>query len=167
VLAQRHVDALRAGRRTGSLDDGDAAAIRGSVPIGPAMTAKACDPDRVRLLPRLQQAVSRSLAELVPSDRLLLALYYVEELTLAQIARLRGMHEATASRHLERIRRELREAVERALREGQPVRNGCGALPALSPAEVQLCFGYALEDWSFDLRKALPDDADRTRWEKY
>ncbi len=140
VARQRHVDALRAGQRTGSLDSGDAREIRARLPRGASVTAQASDPDRARLLPRLQQAVSEALAELPPPDRLLLALYYVEELTLAQIARLRDIHEATASRYLERIRRELRQAVERGLAAGRPAQNGSSALPALSPAEVQLCF---------------------------
>lgn len=166
VLAQRHVDALRAGQRTESLAEGDAAEIRSSAPLGSTNAAQACDPDRARLLPRLRQAVSQALAELTSVDRLLLALYYVEELTLSQIARLRGMHEATASRHLERIRRELREAVERGLAAGSPPQNGNSALPALSAAEVQLCFEYAVEDWSFDLRKSLPADLSRPPGEK-
>jgi RNA polymerase sigma-70 factor len=160
VLAQRHVDALRASRRTTSLDDEEAGAA--AVPVRAGAAAAACaDPDRERLLPHLRDAVSRTLAGLAPSDRLLISLYYVEDLTLAQIALLRGVHEATASRHLERIRRELRESVERALAAGQSAQNGNRAHAGLSPAEIALCFTYALEDWPLDLRRELSQGAGR------
>ncbi len=158
VLAQRHVDTLRAASRTESLD-GDGAGEPSHIAIAAASPGAAAplagDPDRLSLLPRLQNAVSQALAALAPADRLLLSLYYVEGLTLAQIATLRGVHEATASRHLARIARELRESVEHALLAGAPAQNGRGPQGALSPAQVELCFAYALEDWPLDLRHEL------------
>jgi RNA polymerase sigma-70 factor (ECF subfamily) len=169
VLAQRHVDALRATQRTDSIDTGSGKELRdngpgqgpreivsgkGTVEIGP-------DPDRSRLLPRLQQAVAAALAAAPPGDRLLLSLYYVREMTLAQIARVQGVHEATISRQLDRIRRELRESVEGSLATSRPAANGAAARPGLSPAEIELCFSYALEDWSFDLGGALSSIAQR------
>jgi RNA polymerase sigma-70 factor, ECF subfamily len=153
VLAQRHVDWLRAGQRTAAL--GDEPAASGREASGRPAEDLAADPDRERLLPRLRAAVRDALAMLEPAERLLLSLYYVEELTLAQIARLRGMHEATASRKLERIRRGLREAIERALSEGRAAADGQAAHPGLSPEEIRLCFSYALDDWPFDLQRTL------------
>jgi RNA polymerase sigma factor (sigma-70 family) len=155
VMAQRHVDALRATRRTESLDE-PLTAVRPT-----ARAAAAPDPDRARLLPRLRQAVVTALATSPPADRLLLSLHYVQEMKLAQIARLQGVHEATISRQLDRIRRELRKNVERSLLAGQAVENGNGALPALSAAQVKLCFAYALEDWSFDLGDMLSAESRR------
>ena len=87
------------------------------------------DPDRARLLPRLRQAVAAALAAAPPADRLLLSLYYVQEMTLAQIARLQGVHEATISRQLDRIRRELRSGVEQSLVAGHAAENGAAAQP--------------------------------------
>jgi RNA polymerase sigma factor (sigma-70 family) len=153
VLAQRHVDGLRAGQRTDSFDSDSPAQAR-LARRSPAPVA-APDVDRERLLPRLQQAVSTALANLPPGDCLLLSLYYVQDMTLAQIARVQGVHEATISRHLDRIRRELRSAVEQMLVGGRTVANGSAALPALSPAEVDLCFAYAVEDSSLDLGRSL------------
>jgi hypothetical protein len=91
------------------------------------------------------------LAASTPGDRLLLSLYYVQEMTLAQIARVQGVHEATISRQLDRIRRDLRRNVEHSLVAGRAAENGASAQPGLSPAKVELCFAYALEDWAFDL----------------
>ena len=158
VLAQRHVDSLRAAHHTESLDESLA-------PIRPAASAPTADPDRARLLPRLRQAVSGALAAVPPADRLLLSLYYLQELTLAQMARLQGVHEATISRQLDRIRRELRQTVEQALAAGRASENGQAAQPGLSAAEVQLCFAYALEDWPFDLGSALSGDGQKRRAE--
>lgn len=166
VLAQRHLDHLRAVRRTESLTEEDDAAQAAALGLDASPRAAAVpfdgDPDRHKLLPRLQNAVSQALSGLASADRLLLSLYYVEGLTLAQIATLRGVHEATASRHLARIARELRESVERLLLAGAPAQNGCGAQSALSPAQVELCFTYALEDWPLDLRHELSHAAGKT-----
>jgi hypothetical protein len=43
--------------------------------------------------------------------------YYTQELTLAAIGKMFGEHEATASRHLARVRKDLRQAVEGRMRE--------------------------------------------------
>jgi hypothetical protein len=82
-----------------------------------------------------------------------LAYYYVHERTLAEIGRILGEHEATASRHLERTRRALRKRVEQALR----------ARPRLSEEQIRQCFAYALEEWPYDLTGVLgaPPEAER------
>lgn len=145
ILSQRHVDSIRMARRTESLDDEQtdrdvaAAEVRRSVPES--------DPDRARYLSLLQLALTAALGGLPPRDRLRLAYYYVQDLTLAQIGRLLGEHEATVSRQLDRIRRELRKQVERALR----------AEKRLSDAQIRLCFEYAMEEWPFDLTRALSE----------
>jgi RNA polymerase sigma-70 factor (ECF subfamily) len=137
VLTQRHVDGLRAGRRTEPLEAaGEGAGAQEGVQI---------DPERARYLALLQAALAEALGQLEPRDRLRLCYYYVEDLTLAQIGRLLGEHEATASRNLERTRRGLRKQVERRLRDSK----------RLSDAQIRLCFEYACEDWPFDLTGAL------------
>jgi RNA polymerase sigma factor (sigma-70 family) len=159
VLAQRHVDTLRAAKRTESLQDdesrvADCGTMRPATAAGRDRTDayEAGDPDRTRLLPQLGLAMAAALAALAPGERLLLSLYYVQELTLAQVARLRGVHEATISRQLEGIRRELRQSVERAL---ASTGSGPGGRVGLSPAEIELCFSYAQDDLAFDLSGAL------------
>jgi RNA polymerase sigma-70 factor (ECF subfamily) len=158
VLAQRYVDTLRASQRLDSLDDEQTAA-RAAGRERAAGSSESIDPDRARLLPRLAEAIPEALAALPPSDRLLLSLYYVQGLTLAQIARTRGVHEATASRRLQNIRGELREHIESVLARGRAARNGRPAAKGLSPAEIRRCLDYALEDWPFDLSSALAEDA--------
>ncbi len=158
ILAQRYVDALRGSRRLESLDHENAASHAvGVTHANPAF--ENIDPDRARLLPRLFQAISKALTALPAADRLLLSLYYVQGLTLAQIARIRGVHEATVSRRLQNLRLELRENVERLLAQGSAARNGRPAAKGLSAAEICRCLDYALEDWSFDLNSLLAENA--------
>jgi RNA polymerase sigma factor (sigma-70 family) len=109
VLAQRRVDALRAGRRLDPLPDQDSGAEL-SVAADPR-------PDRARWVDAMRRALAGAIAALAPRDRLRLTCYYVQDLTLAAIGRLLREHEATVSRHLTRTRREIRDAIERRLRE--------------------------------------------------
>ncbi|MGH9747971.1 MAG: RNA polymerase sigma factor [Candidatus Acidiferrales bacterium] len=143
LLAQRHVDQLRRGQKTQSLDDsvGDSGGIADTLESKNAPP----DPERDAYLAMLQAALTRELAAIAPRDRLRLAYYYVEDLTLAEIGRLLGEHEATVSRKLERTRADLRHSVEATLREEKK----------LSDAQLRACFEYARQQWPFDLSRAL------------
>jgi RNA polymerase sigma-70 factor, ECF subfamily len=57
-------------------------------------------------------------------DRLVLSLYYLRGVSLKDIGRQFGMHEATASRRLERMRRDIRKQVESELRKRHGLRAG-------------------------------------------
>ena len=155
VLAQRHVDAVRAARRTVSLDEdssgtGESGSRSEMLPagagIGKPLVSHAADsvefdPDRQRYLAILQATLAAALQALHPRDRVRLSYYYVQDLTLAQIGRLLGEHEATVSRKLDRLRAGLRSSVEHTLREEKK----------FSDAQVKLCFQYARQEWPFDL----------------
>lgn len=143
ILAQRHVDEIRRGRKEESLDYPP-----GEERAGPAIELKSVrsdDPERQRYLAIMQAAVASAIESLAAQDRLRLAYYYVEDLTLAEIGKLFGEHEATASRKLESARRKVREKVEAILREERK----------LTEAQVQSCFQHAREEWPFDLSRAL------------
>ncbi|MGA8144790.1 MAG: sigma-70 family RNA polymerase sigma factor [Candidatus Acidiferrales bacterium] len=143
ILAQRGVDQFRRAQKTQSLDDpeGDSPGIASSLESKNASP----DPERNAYLAMLQACLTAALAGLLPRDRLRLAYYYVEDLTLAQVGKLLGEHEATVSRKLERTRGDLRRCVESALREEKK----------LSDAQMRLCFEYARQEWPFDLTRAL------------
>jgi RNA polymerase sigma factor (sigma-70 family) len=125
VLAQRYVDALRADRKHEPLEERHDTARH-----EPA----AEDPDRLRYLAAMQRALAAAVAALVDRDRLRLALYYVQSMTLAEIGRLTNEHEATVSRHLTRTRKQIREDVERRLR------------AELSAEQVAACFASVTGD---------------------
>ena len=64
----------------------------------------------------VSDALTTAIAELESEDRLILKLYYFDDLKLKDIAATFGYHEATASRKLTRIQTDIRKSVERQLR---------------------------------------------------
>jgi RNA polymerase sigma-70 factor, ECF subfamily len=129
VLAQRHVDRARGRRALDPLPDDESPAAL------PAQTITV-HPSQSRYLSTMRVAIAAAVAALAPRDRLRLACYYAQDLTLAQIGRALKEHEATVSRHLTRTRREIRTAVEHEL----------AARQRMSPAEITECFSSVLED---------------------
>ena len=144
VLAQRHVDQIRAQRRWLSLDAED-----GGKPELPAepMQASLLDPHRAHYLSCFSAALQHALQALEPGDRERLELYYVRQMKLAEIGRRLGEHESSVSRNLERIRGDLRKLTEMKLREAY----------SLSEAEIQQCVEYAAEVAPIDFRKMFPE----------
>jgi RNA polymerase sigma-70 factor (ECF subfamily) len=131
VLAQRVVDAVRVERRHDPLTDENADAARRT----PA-AASFADPDRPRYAALIQLALKAALAVLGARERLRLACYYPQELTLAETGRVMKEHEATVSRQLAKSRRTIRAEVERYL----------GDEGGLNADQVARCLEYALED---------------------
>ncbi|HKT46122.1 MAG TPA: sigma-70 family RNA polymerase sigma factor [Candidatus Acidoferrales bacterium] len=153
VLAQRHIDAIRSARRFVDID-GEA---QSENPIPQLVTAAPpADPHRDRYQALFRRALQTALAGLDSRDAQRLRSYYLEDHTLAAIGRALGEHESSVSRHLDRIRRVLREEVESLLRAGFSVANGSAAQPGLSDAEIALCFQYAAEDAPINLDALFP-----------
>lgn len=63
----------------------------------------------------MQQAFNAAITELAAEDRLLVKLYYFDELRLREAGAVLGVHEATASRRLTRIHSDLRKRVMQIL----------------------------------------------------
>lgn len=128
VLAQRHVDRVRSTRRFEPLSDEEAPPPPRA---GPAPQSRIAGYIQV-----MRRAVTAAVARLPAKDRLRLGYYYAEDLTLAQIGRTLGEHEATVSRNLARARREIRHDVERHLREQEH----------MSASQIDECFEAVVED---------------------
>lgn len=154
VLAQRHIDSIRAGRRFEELAEDETADGPPRTLLGPP--AQPIDPHRERYVASFTRALQTALNRLEPPEKERLRLYYAEEKTLAEIGRLLGEHESSVSRHLDRVRRDLRQTVENLLRTGIGAANGFMAQPGLSDAEIALCFEYSAGDSPLDLEKLLP-----------
>jgi len=143
VLAQRHVDHIRAQRRWESLDAEDGE--KPELPPEPLHTPLV-DPHRAHYLSCFTAALHKCILLLAASDRERLELYYARQMKLAEMGRQLGEHESSVSRSLERIRRELRAFTEQHLRD----------VFSLSEAEIQQCFEYAGEDVPIDFRQMFP-----------
>ena len=129
LIAQRHVDRHRETRRLEPLPEDSSPA---SIPL----QSKVEHPSRARFVAVMHAVLSTVIGALAPRDRLRLACYYAQEMTLAQIGRLTGEHEATVSRQLARTRRSIREEVERRLE----------CEHRFSAAEMDECFESLVDD---------------------
>jgi RNA polymerase sigma factor (sigma-70 family) len=75
------------------------------------------DPSRVQAASLMQDILSHALRELANEDRLLLQLYYEQELTLDEMVPILGASGAALSRRLKRTREALREQVDALARQ--------------------------------------------------
>ena len=106
VIAQEFVNRFRRQRRLVSLDDDD--------DKGSRLPAPTLDP--VALVdPRVESSTDEALAALSPEERFLLASYYLDGRTLAEISRQLGVHESTVSRKLDKVAKSLRKQILGAL----------------------------------------------------
>lgn len=178
VMAQRHVDGIRATRRFDSLDDeagagrlamadGAGAAerrpknsMRSSTEPAIGPLAIAPDPYREKYIALFCAALQSALQRLDAADRRRVCLYYAEGKKLAEVGRLCGEHESSVSRNLERIRGELRASVEADLRRGaggnSSGNDGAASGQGLSDAQIALCLQYATEESPIDFRLLFP-----------
>jgi RNA polymerase sigma factor (sigma-70 family) len=160
VLAQRHVDKIRAGRKFEELGDEDGGDGT-KRPVAAGVLQAAADPHRAKYLLKFTEALQTALDNLDARDVERLRMYYAEEKKLAEIGRALEEHESSVSRHLEKVRREVRRAVEEILRGGSGAANGDDRSGGMSEAEIALCFEYAAENAPVDLDKLFSRGAAR------
>ncbi len=113
VLYQAHVDRLRKEKRLVSLD--------AETQDGPACHEPAAVPDadpveESEYVHMARGAMESALRALPPRQKLLLDFYYFQGLTLREAAALVDVHEATASRELDRARARLKKLLTEILR---------------------------------------------------
>jgi RNA polymerase sigma-70 factor (ECF subfamily) len=106
VMAQEHVNRYRRQRRLVSLDEENEEGVQ---------FAAAEAPPAIAVEPRLEAAVDEALAELCSEDRFVLAAYYLDDRTLADVARALSVHESTISRKVDKLAKSLRKHILAAL----------------------------------------------------
>ncbi len=147
LLAQRHIDRLRQSKRWVELEGEDGNGERKDGARGREnATAPVQDPHKEKYVKSFVIALDLCVNGLRALDRQRLELYYARQMTLAEIGKKLDEHESSVSRNLERVRGELRTAVEGHLREAFK----------FSEAECALCLQYAAEDAPIDFRKLFP-----------
>lgn len=105
VLYQSYVNRYREGRREVSLEEREEA---GAPPVA---TRDRDSAEQAEYEQIAQRALEGALRLLPPRQKLLLDFYYFQALTLREAAALVGVHEATASRELDRARASLRKSL--------------------------------------------------------
>ena len=124
VMAQEYVNRYRRQRRLVSLDEESEEGAQFA----------AADPDpAVAVDPRVEAATDEALVALSAEDRFVLASYYLDGRTLAEIARALGVHESTISRKLDKVAKTLRKQIVVALG-----RRGMGRRQAEEALEVDV-----------------------------
>jgi RNA polymerase sigma-70 factor, ECF subfamily len=139
VLAQEYVNRYRRTKRLVSLEEESEEGLQFAAPEAqPSAGADA----------RLEQATDEVLAQLAPEDRAVLAAYYLDGRTLAEIARMLGVHESTISRKLDKLAKSLRKQILAGL-----TRRGMSRRQAEESLEVDV------RDLKVDIRRSLAQDS--------
>jgi RNA polymerase sigma-70 factor (ECF subfamily) len=139
VMAQEHVNRYRRQRRMVSLDE----EAEEGVQFAAATTAPVASVD-----PRLESATDEALAALSPEERFMLAAYFLDGRTLAEIARMLSVHESTISRKLDKLAKGLRKQILAGLG-----RRGMSRRQAEEALEVDV------RDLTLNLRDTLTQDS--------
>jgi RNA polymerase sigma-70 factor (ECF subfamily) len=102
VMAQEFVNRYRRQRRTVSLDEESEEGVQ---------FASANPEPVVAVDSRVEIATDEALAELSPEDKFILASYFLDSRTLAEIARSLHVHESTISRKVDKLAKSLRKRI--------------------------------------------------------
>jgi len=139
VLAQEYVNRYRRTKRLVSLDEESEEGMQFQAP----------DPEPTPSVdPRLAQAADEALAALCGEDRMVLSAYYLDGRTLAEIARMLGVHESTISRKLDKLAKALRKQILAGLG-----RRGMSRRQAEEALEMDV------RDLRIDIRRSLAQES--------
>jgi RNA polymerase sigma-70 factor, ECF subfamily len=138
VLAQEFVNRYRKTRRLVSLDEEGEEGSQFAAP----------EPeDMVSVDPRLEFATDSALAGLASEERMVLAAYYLDGRTLAEIARMLGVHESTISRKVDKLAKSLRKKILGAL-----------GKQGMSRRQAEEALEVDVRDIRLDLRRSLAQE---------
>jgi len=142
VLAQEYVNRYRRTKRLVSLEEESEEGVQFRAPE-PEPAAVADN--------RLSQATDEALAELPSEDRMVLSAYYLDGRTLAEIARMLGLHESTISRRLDKMAKSLRKQIMAGL-----------ARRGMSRRQAEEALEADVRDVQVDIRRSLAQESSRS-----
>lgn len=139
VMAQEHVNRYRRQRRMVSLDEESEEGVQFA----------AAQPEEVVSVDlRLEAATDEALAALPADDRFVLASYFLDDHTLAEVARSLGVHESTISRKLEKLAKLLRKQILAGL-----------TLRGMSRRQAQEAMEIDVRDLRVNIRQRLTQES--------
>jgi RNA polymerase sigma-70 factor, ECF subfamily len=139
VLAQEWVNRFRKTKKLVSLEEQEEAG---------AQFMAGSPSENTAMDPAVALATDQALAELSAEDRYILAAYYLDDSTLAEVARSLGVHESTVSRKVERLAHKLRKDIVANL-----LKSGMSRRQAEEAMEVDV------RDLAVDVRNQLTKQA--------
>ncbi len=138
VLAQEFVNRYRKTKRLVSLDEEGEDGAQFAAP----------DPEpAAHVDSRLESATDSAIAALSAEDRMVLASYYLDGRTLAEVARMLGVHESTISRKVDKLAKLLRKKILAGM-----VQQGMSRRQAEEAMEVDV------RDLQLDIRRSLAQE---------
>ncbi len=142
TLAQEHVNSLRRSRREVSLEEKEEAGQQFAAAAPPAQSVSDT---------RVADAADEALAALAVEEKYIIAAYYLDGRTLAEIARVLHVHESTISRKVEKITAALRKNIVAGL-----MRRG------MSRAQAEEALDLDVRDLAVDVRARLAQESQGT-----
>jgi RNA polymerase sigma-70 factor (ECF subfamily) len=129
VVAQEYVNRYRSTKRETSLE----AAVEDGAQFAAAESEIALSD------PRVEAAASAELSALDAEERLIIVAYFLDHRTLAEIAKLQGVHQSTISRKLERITSGIRKRIrQRLIKSGMSSRQAEEAMESVDVRDLRL-----------------------------
>jgi RNA polymerase sigma-70 factor (ECF subfamily) len=139
VLAQEFVNRYRRTKRLVSLDEESEDGAQFAAP-DPAPLPSADS--------RLESSTDAALASLSSEERMVLAAYYLDGRTLAEVARMLGVHESTISRKVDKLAKSLRKKILAGM-----MQQGMARRQAEEALEVDV------RDLRVDIRRSLAQES--------
>jgi RNA polymerase sigma-70 factor (ECF subfamily) len=141
VLAQEYVNRYRRTKRLVSLDEESEGGSQFRAP----------EPEEVSTgeleVTMLRTATDEALASLSAEDRMILSAYYLDERTLAEIARMLGVHESTISRKVDKLAKSLRKQIMAGM-----------ARRGMSRRQAEEALALDVRDLQLDIRRSLTQE---------
>ena|SRR5438445_2402785 len=139
VLAQEYVNTYRKQRRLVSLDEEEEEGAQFAAPSNDSP---------VPADSRLEKAVDEALRSVSAEDRFVLASYFLDGRTLAQIAKALSVHESTISRKVEKLTKVIRKQILKSL-----------ARQGMSRRQAEEALAADVRDLAVDIRASLAQDS--------
>jgi RNA polymerase sigma-70 factor, ECF subfamily len=140
ILAQEYVNTYRRQRRLVSLDEESAQ--------GTQFAAADSEEPAISVDPRLERSMDDVLRALSAEDRFVLASYFLDGRTLAQIARALSVHESTISRKVEKLTKTIRKQLLKHL-----------IAQGMSRRQAEEALSADVRDLTLNIRASLAQDS--------
>jgi RNA polymerase sigma-70 factor (ECF subfamily) len=141
VLAQEYVNRYRRTKRLVSLDEESEEGVQFRAPDPDELSSNGLE------VGALESATDEALACLSAEDRMVLSAYYLDDRTLAEIARMLGVHESTISRKIDKLARSLRKQILAGLRRRGKTRR-----------QAEEALDVDVRDLQLDIRRSLTQE---------
>jgi RNA polymerase sigma-70 factor len=139
VVSRMAIDQIRSQQKQVSWEDLEIEPVAAHSSANTAELVEELDNQKAASL--FTTSLKYAVDQLSPQERLVLNLYYLQNVNLKEIGRLLKVHESTASRTVDRIKKQVRQSVEKYLRDHFHLRQGeIGPLIEMAQTQAEVDF---------------------------